>query len=83
MSYTLAPPKIAKQLSVTSERVLGWIRSGRLRAINISEGLVKPRFRVSEDDLQAFLESLVVQPPAKRGRKPRSEKHPPGWVQYY
>lgn len=69
----LSPPEIARRLRVRSHKVLGWIHSGRLRAIDISSGHRRPRYRVHEADLAVYLESLVVHatpaPPRRRPQK--------------
>ena len=68
----LTPPRIAKRLAIKPDKVLAWIRAGRLRAVNIGNGSVRPRFRVDPGDLEDFLESRRVQPPPRRGRRPRA-----------
>ena len=45
--------EIAKLLRVSPEKVLGWIRRGQLKAINIGNGF-RPQYRISPDALQAF-----------------------------
>lgn len=69
----LTPPEIAKLLRVSSEMVLGWIRKAELKVVNVSEGF-RPRYRIRREDLDLFLRSREVQPPAPRalrvGRKP-------------
>jgi excisionase family DNA binding protein len=70
----LTPPEIAELLRVKPERVRAWIRSGRLRAIDVSQpGSTRPRFRIDPADLEKFEASLVVSPPRPkpvRRRKP-------------
>ena len=61
----LTPPEIAKLLRVSLEKVVGWIRKAELKAINISEGY-RPRYRIRREDLDLFLRSREVQPPATR-----------------
>jgi len=77
----LMPPEIAKLLRVSSEKVLGWIRKAELKAINVSEGH-RPRYRVRREDLDLFLRSREVQPPAPRTRRnhrmDRASKPPEG-----
>jgi excisionase family DNA binding protein len=65
----LTPPEIAKLLRVSPEKILGWIRRGELTAVNVGNGF-RPRYRVSPDNLDAFLKSRQVQPPPKRLRRP-------------
>lgn len=66
----LTPPEVAKLLRVSTEKVLGWIRRAELRAVNVSNSS-RPRYRVSRDSLDEFLESREVQPPAPRARRRR------------
>jgi excisionase family DNA binding protein len=58
----LTPPEIAACLRVSPEKVLGWIRRGELRAINVSNGY-RPRYRVSPEQFENFLKRRQVQPP--------------------
>jgi excisionase family DNA binding protein len=49
------PPELAALLGVSPDKILGWIRSGELRAVNVAARLGgKPRWTVSTDDLRAF-----------------------------
>jgi hypothetical protein len=58
------PPAIAKALGIKPERVVSMIRSGEIQAVNLaSRGSRRPRFRVSEESLQAFLAGRAVVPP--------------------
>jgi excisionase family DNA binding protein len=67
----LTPPAVARQLGVTNSKVLTWIRSGHLRAVNLSDR-GRPRWKISPEDLAAFLESksnrATAEPP-KRTRR--------------
>lgn len=67
----LTPPEIAKQLRVSSPKVLGWIRRGELSAVNVSDTGFRPRYRVSQQSLDEFLESREVQLPTPRVRRKR------------
>lgn len=52
----LTPPEISKRFGVATEKVLYWIRSGKLRAVNLGNGSIRPRWRIDPDDLARFLE---------------------------
>lgn len=69
----LTPPMIAARLRVSSQKVLGWIRRGELRAFNVSDSHC-PRYRVNPDDFDACLHGREVSPPLPRTqrRRPRS-----------
>lgn len=72
---TYTPPAIGRMLKVKSDKVLIWIRSGELKAVNIAEHAAgRPRWRIFDDDLQAFLRSrqnVKPAPPAARRKKNR------------
>jgi excisionase family DNA binding protein len=77
----LSAPRVAELLGVGHDRVLAWIHSGELRAANVAVKVGgRPRRRVSEDDLQAFLARRSGQsPPRIRRRRQRPENI----VEYY
>jgi len=62
----LTPPEIAERYGISLEKVLNWIRSGDLRALNVATRLggERPRWKVSIADLLAFQERRVAVPPA-------------------
>jgi excisionase family DNA binding protein len=59
----LTPPEVAKQLRVTPQKVITWIRRGELGAVNVSDR-VRPRYRVNRVSLNKFLERRKVRPPS-------------------
>lgn len=70
----LSVPEIATRLGVKSDKVLQWIASGQLRGINVAERVAqRPRWRISEADLEAFLE---VRSTRKTVAVPRGAKPP-------
>ena len=51
----LTPPEIARRWGIKAHKVLAWIHSGELRAINAAERLGgRPRYLVDVADLAAF-----------------------------
>jgi hypothetical protein len=51
----LTPPRLAKQLGVQADKVLSWIRSGELRAINVADRAShRPRWRISAEATEEF-----------------------------
>ena len=65
----LTVPEVAKFLRVSPDKVLSWIRSGRLRGYNIAERENgRPKYRVNPDDLDAFTQNRAVTQPAPKGR---------------
>jgi excisionase family DNA binding protein len=62
-------PEVAKLLRVSPDKVLSWIRSGRLRGYNIAERENgRPKYRVNRDDLDAFANRRSVVRPPSTGR---------------
>lgn len=71
----LRPPEIAQRFGVDVKKVLAWIHSGELRAINAAEKADgdKPRFLVDVADLEEFerRRAVVPAPKVKRQKKRR------------
>ena len=76
MTY-LTPPEAAAELRCRESTVRGYIRSGRLPAVNLSEGR-RPRYRISRAALDTFLATVAVVPdsrPVRRQRRETIEKY--------
>jgi hypothetical protein len=74
------PPEVAARWGITADKVLAWIRSGELRAINAATSTsgVRPRWLIDLADLEAFEKrraACPVQPAARRRRRPPSEEN--------
>jgi hypothetical protein len=68
----LTPPDVAAIYGVSPDKVLAWIRSGELRAINAATSQSgRPRYLVDLDDLNSFEERRTVQPPPNGRRRTR------------
>ncbi len=66
MNETLTPPQVAKQLGVNADKILAWIRSGELTAINVAQNLGgRPRYRVTSQDLEQFQDSRRTRKPVR------------------
>ena len=69
----LTPPQTGKLLGVSSATVIGWIRAGELRAVDLARrGASRPRYRISREELDRFLAGRAVQTrtrPARRRRR--------------
>jgi excisionase family DNA binding protein len=65
--------QIAQQCGVSVRTVRAWIRAGELKAVNMSRtpGSRKPRWRVTQAALDAFLALRTSRPsaPAPRSRR--------------
>ena len=69
MTYSVR--QITERYSVSEGTVLGWIRSGELRAMNVGRkpGAKKPRWRITESALDAFEQLRTPTPPMPRTRR--------------
>jgi excisionase family DNA binding protein len=69
---TLSVRDLCERYGVSEHTVLGWIRSGELRAINVGRrlGAKKPRWRITPEALEAFeiLRTQTSPPPRARRR---------------
>ena len=73
-SQYLSPPQVAKRLAVDAHKVIGWIRRGELRAVNVAadtEG--RPRYRIAPADLAVFLATRSAGPTPKAIRRRRKD----------
>lgn len=67
-----SPAEVAEKLGVTRDKVMRWIRSGELVAVNLATSmLTRPRFRVQQCELDAFLNRRKVQVATPTPRRPR------------
>jgi len=58
-------PDLAEQLGVSRHKVLAWIASGELSALNVAAATTsRPRWRISQDALDRFLSARQSRPPA-------------------
>lgn len=68
---------IEQLLGVTEKTVLGWLNSGELKGANcgVTPGKKKPRWRVSQESLDAFLALRTPTPavPATRRQTRKTE----------
>jgi len=72
-SAYLSPNDVAARLGVSWAKVVAWIKSGQLLAVNVaSRPSGKPQWRIAESDLDFFLATRQAQPsrPATRRRRP-------------
>lgn len=77
---TFSPREIAQRFRVSHAKVLVWISSGELRAVNVaSTPGGKPMYRVYPADLEAFENARVVVPPQP---KPPRRRRATGVKQY-
>lgn len=72
----LSPPEGAEEIAVAAEKVVGWINSGELPAVNVATKVGgRPRWRIRRIDWEEFLARRAngATPKARAPRsKPRS-----------
>ena len=69
---TYTPPELAKRWRVQPAKILGWIRNGTLRAVEVpAHPGGRPRFRVPADAVVEFEQKRSVRPPVKPARRRR------------
>ena len=72
----LTPPEVARMWGISPDKVLAWIRSGELRAINVAASQNgRPRYRIDIEDLKDFEARRSVIPAGrmKRGRRRKQD----------
>ncbi len=62
---------VAADLAVTPDKVLDWIRSGQLQAVNVATtpNGKRPRYRITPEALDEFLAARSVLPTPKASRR--------------
>jgi len=73
-------PEVRKFLRCRESKIRSWIASGRLSAINLSDG-ERPRYRIRKSDLDDFLTTRAVRPESRPARREKRER-PAGYVEY-
>jgi excisionase family DNA binding protein len=82
MASTLSVHDLCERYGVSEHTVLGWIRSGELRAVNVGRrpGGKKPRWRITAEALAAFELARTPTPSLPRTRR---RKRPAGVIEFY
>ncbi len=68
----LTPPELAAEWGIDPAKVVGWIKSGELRAINVASNVRgRPRYLIDRADIAAFetARTITKQLPTRRRRK--------------
>lgn len=66
------PPEVAHRYGVATAKVINWIRTGELEALNLANrGCHRPRYSITPEALESFERSRQVIPtaPIKRLRR--------------
>jgi len=76
------PPEVAARYGVKPSKILGWIRSGELAAMNLATSLSgRPRFRITAEALAEFEARRTVAPVVKPKARPR--RHTAGRIEFF
>jgi hypothetical protein len=80
----VSPPELAARWGVSPDKVLGWIRSGELRAINVARNRhTRPRYLIDQADIVAFELSRQVHPDLPTARVRRSNNTEESITKYF
>ncbi len=81
----VTPPQLAARLGVSATKIVAWIRSGELRAINAAtKAGGRPRWLIDEADIAAFEARRSAQiSPRTASRTPRRRKADPAVIEFY
>jgi excisionase family DNA binding protein len=73
---TLSVRDLCERYGVSEGTVLGWIKRGELKALNVGRrpGAKKPRWRITQQALEQFELARTRTPPPRRAR--RRKKRP-------
>jgi hypothetical protein len=72
------PPQLAKQLGVGPRKILAWIASGELTAINLAaDPSGRPVWRITADALERFFASRQATPATTQATTTRTRRPKP------
>ena len=76
LTKSVSPSEYAEARGIATDKVLSWIRSGELKAVNVAlQRNGRPRYRISLDAIEEFEQRRTPQPaPAPTPRR-RREGH--------
>ena len=79
----LTPPALAERWGVAPEKILGFIRTGTLRAFDVrGQGSTRPRYRIPLDAIVEFESRRSARRPVKAARRTR-QKQAADYVKYF
>jgi excisionase family DNA binding protein len=71
----LTPPRLADRWGVSTDKILSLVRSGELRAINVSEGRQRARYLIDLADVEEFERRRETRPlPVSASGRPKLTK---------
>jgi Helix-turn-helix domain len=73
----LTPPELARLWGISPEKIVGWIRSGELAAVNMATNRQgRPRWAIDIEAVRAFERSRAATPvPTPRRRRRQAEEY--------
>jgi len=78
---TWTPPELAREWGISPDKILTWIRSGELRAVNIATTqLGRPRYQIDAEAIESFKRNRASRPAPKPPKKRRSQ---PGVIEFF
>ena len=84
MGSWYTPADIARERKLRVSKVLTWIRTGELEAINLAEKRTgRPRWRISDEALAAFDAGRSNRAGVKLARRRHLKRRPQGVVQFF
>lgn len=78
LEQTYTPQEVAESLGISRRKVVGWIRRGELKAVNVSNG-PNPCHRIKLSDLASF-EELRSTRKSPNKRKSRPQQTPREYI---
>ncbi len=80
---TLTVKDLRERYGVSEHTILGWIHSGDLRAVNVGRrlGAGKPRWRITQEALEAFEQLRTPTPTPQQTR--RRKMRPSDVIEFY
>ena len=82
MGRYYSPPQLARAWGIDSHKILTWIASGELVAANLAaKPGGRPRYRISQEAIEAFEIRRSVQPATKITRRKR--RHDDNIIEFY
>jgi hypothetical protein len=68
----VSPPELARRYKVDPSKIIGWIKSGELPAVNLAtRSTGRPRYAIDERDIELFELRRSATPPPKATRRQR------------
>ena len=80
----VTPPQLAKRWGVSPDKIIYFIASGELRAIDASlRRGERPRYLIDEEDIAAFEAAREVAPPAPVAPRRKRNSLPADFVRHF